>query len=98
MQYIPTATKLVDVKEFRDDGSVVQIVVWQVPSPVPPCTHRFKYRLYYGANGVCRVRYDNERDKGDHRHVDGAETAYSFTSVAQLLADFQHAVEAWEAP
>lgn len=54
--------------------------------------------MYYGANGVCRVRYDNERDKGDHRHVDGAETAYSFTSVAQLLADFQHAVEAWEAP
>ena len=35
-----------------------------------------------------KVGYDNERGKGDHRHLDGVETAYVFTSVEKLLADF----------
>ncbi|MHB1121964.1 MAG: toxin-antitoxin system TumE family protein [Ramlibacter sp.] len=90
-----TAEPIVRTKEVRDDGSVVEIVVWQVPRPLPPCTHPYKYRLYFGAGGLCRVRYDNERGKGDHRHVDGAEQAYRFVSLAQLLDDFQRDVENW---
>jgi hypothetical protein len=34
------------------------------------------------------VGYDNERGKGDHRHYQGAEVAYAFTGVEQLMADF----------
>jgi hypothetical protein len=34
------------------------------------------------------VGYDNERGKGDHRHDQGAEVAYAFTGVEQLMADF----------
>jgi hypothetical protein len=34
------------------------------------------------------VRYDDERGKGDDRHFQGVETAYAFTTVEQLMADF----------
>jgi len=34
------------------------------------------------------VGYDNERGKGDHRHFQGKETSYKFTTVEQLVADF----------
>jgi len=44
--------------------------------------------LFYGRPGVREVGYDNERGKGDHRHFQGAETAYACTSVEQLMADF----------
>ena len=51
--------------------------------------HRFKYRLFFGrADGTCLVRYDNERGKGDHRHVDDGEEAYRFTGIEKLLTDF----------
>jgi len=82
-------------KEVRDDGSVVEIVVWRLPQPLPPCTHLYKYRLYFGADGLCRVRYDNERGKGDHRHVGGEEEPYLFESVGQLLDDFEHDIQHW---
>jgi len=47
-----------------------------------------KYSLFYGRPGVREVGYDNERGKGDHRHVGDVETAYEFTTVEQLVADF----------
>ena len=57
-------------KELRDDGSIVEIAIWRLPEPLPPCAHGYKYRLAYVVGGVCVVRYDNERGKGDHRHID----------------------------
>jgi len=71
-----------------DDGAMVEMVLWRVSSPVPPSTHQLKYSLFYGRPGVREIGYDNERGKGDHRHFQGAETAYSFTTVEQLMADF----------
>ncbi|MDP2810929.1 MAG: DUF6516 family protein [Rhodocyclaceae bacterium] len=41
------------------------------------------------------VRYDNERGKGDHRHAGGVEAAYDFTSLEDLLADFERDVTNW---
>jgi len=90
------AALLARAKEVRDDGSIVEIVIWELPRPLPPSGHRYTYRLYFGASGVTRVRYDNERGKGDHRHVGDREEDYRFTSVEQLLADFQSDVERWE--
>jgi hypothetical protein len=92
------ATPIARAKEVRDDFSVVEIVIWRLPLPLAPCTHNFKYRLYFGAGGVCRVRYDNERGKGDHRHVGEVELPYRFISVNQLLDDFQQDVENWRQP
>jgi hypothetical protein len=97
MQYMQ-ARLIAKAKEVRDDGSIVEIVIWQVPTPVLPCTHSYKYRLYYGAFGLCRVRYDNERGKGDHRHWGDTEAAYGFTNIEQLLADFERDVNEWSEP
>lgn len=99
LQYnIVDAVLLVRAKEIRDDGSIVEIVVWELPEPLVPSTHRYKYRLYYGVAGATRIRYDNERGKGDHRHIGAHEETYTFTTVEQLLEDFRHDVEHWSQP
>ncbi len=90
-----SARQLVQAKELRDDGCIVEIVVWQLPHPLPPCRHRFKYRLYNGTARETRVRYDNERGKGDHRHVGAAEELYVFTTVDELFDDFRRDIEDW---
>jgi Family of unknown function (DUF6516) len=77
-----------------DDGGIVEMVLWRVPSPVPPSTHDLKYSLFYGRPGVREVGYDNERGKGDHRHLQGVEAPYKFTSVEQLMVDFWSDVRA----
>jgi hypothetical protein len=94
MQYM-SAILLARAKEVRDDGTIVEIVVWELPESLPPSSHSYKYRLYYGTPGVSRVRYDNERGKGDHRHIGEDEQDYVFTSVEQLLEDFRSDVEHW---
>jgi hypothetical protein len=70
------------------DGAIVELVLWRVPTPVLPSSHKLKYSLFYGHPGVRLVGYDNERGKGDHRHFQGRETAYVFSSVEQLMVDF----------
>ncbi len=77
-----------------DDGAIGEMVLWRVPSSVPPSTHGLKYSLFYGRHGVREVGYDNERGKGDHRHFQGVETAYAFSTVEQLVADFWSDVRA----
>ena len=89
------ATRLVRTKEVRDDGTIVEIVVWELPEPLPPCSHCYKYRLFYGNDSASRVRYDNERGKGDHRHVDEEESSYAFSTVEQLLDDFERDIADW---
>ena len=71
-----------------------ELVVWRVPEPVPPTTHGFKYRLVYIVDGQRVVGFDNERGKGDHKHVMGHETVYRFTSVEQMIEDFISEVDA----
>lgn len=47
-----------------DDGAIVEMALWRVPSPVPQSTHGLKYSLFYGRQGAREVGYDNERGKG----------------------------------
>lgn len=81
-------------KNVNPDGSILELVVWRVPEPVPPSEHSYKYRAVYVANGKRIVGFDNERGKGDHCHLDGKEVAYRFTTVEQLVEDFIAAVAA----
>ena len=80
-------------KDVTPQGGVIELVVWRVPEPVPPSEHGFKYRAAYAIDGVRVVGFDNERGKGDHFHVPGAEQRYAFTSVEQLIEDFIAAVD-----
>jgi len=70
------------------DGAIVEMSIWIVPDSVPGSSHAFKYSLYYGYPGRRVVGYDNERGKGDHRHVGNREESYRFSSVEALIADF----------
>ena len=78
-----------------DDGTTVEMVIWEVPKPIAGSTHSYKYRLYFGRPGKRIVGYDNERHKGDHRHVDGREEPYAFTDVETLVRDFLSEVHKW---
>lgn len=69
-------------------GGIIELVVWRVPEPVPPSEHSFKYRLAFVRGGKRVVGYDNERGKGDHRHVGKTEMSYAFVDEGRLLEDF----------
>lgn len=87
------ATLLIRERVSYEDGALAELVVWQVPTPVPPSRHNFKYRLVYIVQGRRVLGYDNERTKGDHRHVGDREEPYAFASIDQLLSDFVAAVD-----
>lgn len=91
-------TLITEFKDVADDGSIIQMIVWRVPEPVPPTEHGYKYRLVYVVNGSRIVGFDNERGKGDHCHLDGKEYPYTFTSVDRLIEDFIAAVEQRRTP
>jgi hypothetical protein len=74
-------------------GGVVEMVVWKLPLPVPPSTHLFKYRLVFVRGGQRLVGYDNERGKGDHKHVNAGELTYHFIDIDTLMRDFLRDVE-----
>ncbi|MHB1621286.1 MAG: toxin-antitoxin system TumE family protein [Sulfuricella sp.] len=59
-----------------------------IGEPVFGSTHSFKYSLFYGYPGKRVVGYDNERGKSDHRHMEGGEEPYLFSTVEVLVADF----------
>ncbi len=77
---------LIDKHAFG--AGFVQIIIWRVPQPVPPSEHGFKYRLVYVVDGARVVGYDNERGKGDHKHLGEEEMPYAFVDVPILLRDF----------
>ncbi len=77
-----------------DGGFLLALRLWRVPSPVPPSPHNFKCALFYGRPGERLVLFDNERGKGDHKHIREVETSYEFTTPDKLIADFEAAVRA----
>ena len=87
------AKELFRIKESYGAG-FVEIVIWQVPEPVPPSGHPYKYRLVYVLDGKRIVGFDNERGKGDHQHLGALERPYLFTTVDRLVEDFIAAVDA----
>ena len=81
-------------KVVEPDGSIQEIVIWQLPEKTKEQPHGMKYRLYFGlADGTCLVRYDNEKGKGDHKHLREHEEPYTYTTLAQLMEDFLADVE-----
>lgn len=71
----------------------IQETVWAVPLAVPGSAHEYKYSLALIVAGACVLRYDNERAKGDHRHVRDRESAYAFVSLEKLMDDFHADVQ-----
>jgi Family of unknown function (DUF6516) len=86
------AEEIFRVKQIFGSG-IVEIVIWQVPEPVPASGHPYKYRLVYVLDGQRVLGYDNERGKGDHKHVGNSEMPYIFVSPQQLMVDFMADLE-----
>lgn len=89
------ARLLLDERGTLSEDAFVELVIWQVPSPVWGSSHLFKCRFAFVVNGVCVLRYDNEAGKGDHKHLGDEESPCTFSSPTQLLADFWHDVDHW---
>ena len=89
------AVLLVHTRVIYSETAFAELVLWRVPRPIEGCTHQFKYSLAYVIRGNCVLRYDNEARKGDHRHFDGEESSYYFTTPDQLIADFQRDIARW---
>ena len=87
-----SAELLFHSKRRFDDGAIAELKIWALPEPILGSRHRLRYSLYYGQGGHRLVGYDNERGKGDHRHYGDREQAYAFTTVEQLVADFEQDV------
>jgi hypothetical protein len=90
---MPQAELIFEDKQVLEDGSIVEMRIWRVPAAVPPSAHTFKYSLFYGRPGEVAVLFDNERGKGDHRHIADVETTYRFETPERLIEDFKAAVE-----
>ena len=80
------------IKEAYGRG-VIEGVIWEVPQPSTSSVHRLKYRLVFVVAGVRVVGYDNERGKGDHKHLRGLQIPYAFKDVDTLITDFLRDVE-----
>jgi hypothetical protein len=90
---VGTAREIIRYKKVREDR-IIEVVVWHLSESLPGSLHPYKYRLFYGTtDGTCLVRYDNERGKGDHRHVGGREEAYRFVTLHRLIEDFEADIE-----
>ncbi len=82
-------------KDVSPEGWITELVIWRLPAPVPPCRHRFKYRLAFVVGGRRVIGFDNERGKGDHFHIGGTERPYRFRGIEQLLEGFIREIERW---
>lgn len=83
-------------KAILVDGSIVEMSIWKLPKPSTERPHGLRYSLFFGRDGKRIVGYDNERGKGDHRHIKDTESAYRFENVEQLVADFLTDVERFQ--
>jgi len=67
------AERIAYIKEKFGDDRIIEIAIWQVPKDKDR-PHGYKYRLHYGyTDGTCITRYDNEKGKGNHRHIGDKE-------------------------
>lgn len=75
------------LKQYRQrlpNCGSIEVKIWKLPCPVPPCDQDLAYIL----NRERLVGFDNERGQGDHKRLDGKVWAYRFVSIDQFLDDF----------
>ena len=83
-------------KDMTPEGDILELVVWRLPSSLPPCSHYYKYRAVFIVNGERVIGFDNERGKGDHAHYQEREQPYQFTGIDPLIDDLITEVERWK--
>ena len=84
---MPRAELVLHEKQVGQDGSIIEIKIWSVPS-VSSYPHGVKYSLVYIHGGKRVLGYDNAHGH-DHRHYRGRSRLYSFKNIRTLLKDFR---------
>ena len=82
-------------KERNADGHITEIKIWSVPISEYN-QYGLKYSFVYIVNGIRIIGYDNERGKGDHKHINGLEYPYTFSTPSKIMSDFQADIEAYQ--
>ena len=83
------ALQLMNNRQVLENGLIIEVAVWSVPEKVLGSDHYFKYRLQCCYPEKTLVRYDNERGKGDHKHLlNQDDIPVDFVSIEQLMNDF----------
>lgn len=82
------AVELMNTRIQIADNAFVTIRILQVDPEILGSNHQYKYSLAYIVDGVCVMRYDNERGKGDHKHIGEQEYPVIFTTIQNLIASF----------
>lgn len=89
------AKLLLHERHVISEDAFVELVIWQLSSPLDGSQHGFKYRLALIFKGECILRYDNERGQGDHKHRRSKRIPYEFTDPEALINDFWKDVKTW---
>ena len=89
------AKLILNERHILSENAFVEMVVWQLQSPLSGSHHGIKYRLALVVNQNCVLRYDNEAGKGDHKHIKEDEIPYVFTTPKALIEDFWNDVGKW---
>jgi len=76
-------------KEKRELGKYefIELKVFAVPQS-EVFAEGIKYSLSFVKNGICILRYDNEKTKGHHRHLMGEESKIQFDGIRNLMDNF----------
>jgi len=85
--YMPRARLILHEKQVNEDGSIIEMKIWSIPTG-SPYSQRVKYSLVYIREGRRLLGYDNAHGR-DHRHYLGESQPYRFTNVQALLRDFR---------
>ena len=75
-----------------DGDSFVEFRIYSVPRS-KQFQEGIKYSLSYVKQDICILRYDNEKEKGHHRHFKGVESKIDFNSTEKLIEKFEKEVE-----
>lgn len=84
-----SAVELMNRRIQIADNAFATIRILQIDPALIGSEHLYKYSLAYIVDGVCVMRYDNERDKDDHKHIGDREYPVTFTDIQHLIASFQ---------
>ena len=88
------ATLILDQLDDFPNGVIIAQQVHRLATPTPDAPHGYTHRFHCGTRaGQTLVRFDNETGKGDHVHLGDTEQPYTFTTVDQLLKDFEAAIQ-----
>jgi hypothetical protein len=90
--YISKASLVLHERVLLKGSVIVETKIWKVEDR-NRYPDGFKYSLFAVHHGEVLVGYDNHHPKSHHRHIDGREMEYAFSTLEKLKNDFRADLE-----